>query len=193
MKKGFFVLSAFFGSLMLSAGIPEGYKEPEEKSEVLFSDDFSGGLDNWKIWRGRQVFKIVPGTGDNGSPGLVYERPKPDKSYGLLHYWFKGVPGKRYCATLCLQPLQRAGRDPKFADPGSGRPCDPAGMFPGSVDCPLLGDIAGQRRKVTARDPRRIDSLQIEVPPAGFQRDQIQLELNFSFHSFSPCQCFPGL
>ena len=100
MKKVFFVLSAFFGCLMLSAGIPEGYKEPEEKSEVLFSDDFSGGLDNWKMWRGRQVFKIVPGTGDNGSPGLVYVRPKPDKSYGLLHYWFKGVPGKRYRARV---------------------------------------------------------------------------------------------
>jgi len=66
MKKGFFVLSAFFGSLMLSAGIPDSLKKPEEKSEVRFFDDFSGGLNNWKMWRGRQVFKIVPGTGSRG-------------------------------------------------------------------------------------------------------------------------------
>ena len=100
MKKGFFVLSAFFGSLMLSAGIPDSLKKPEEKSEVRFFDDFSGGLNNWKMWRGRQVFKIVPGTGDNGSPGLVYERSKPNKSYDLLQYWFKGIPGERYRARV---------------------------------------------------------------------------------------------
>ena len=100
MKKVFFVLSAFFGSLMLSAGIPDSLKKPEEKSEVRFSDDFSGGLNNWKMWRGRQVFKIVPGIGDNSSPGLVYERSKPNKSYDLLQYWFKGIPGERYRARV---------------------------------------------------------------------------------------------
>ena len=102
------------GSGVLSAGALSSYKAVTEKSAVIFSDDFSQGLKNWKVWRGKPVMKIVPGTGDNGSPGLVYERKKPTNNYDLLHYWLKGEPGKRYRAKV-MYKLEGAylGRNPK--------------------------------------------------------------------------------
>ena len=113
MKRILFLL-AVSGVAALNAGALSSYKAITEKSAFIYTDDFSQGLKNWKVWCGRPVMKIVSGAGDNGSPGLVYERKKPTNTYDLLHYWFKGEPGKRYRVKV-MYKLEGAylGSDPK--------------------------------------------------------------------------------
>ena len=88
---------------VMNAEIPAGYKASGEKGGVIFSDDFSSGLGSWKEASGLKVFQVVPGTGDNGSPGLVYERKDANEPYGLLQYFFESVPGRRYRARVMVK------------------------------------------------------------------------------------------
>ena len=104
MNRGSLILfSAFLCAALNGGELPAGYKVPADKGGVIASDDFSGPLKNWQENAGLDVYKIVPGTGDNGSPGLVYERKDPHEKDGLLNWYFKAEAGKRYRAKVMFK------------------------------------------------------------------------------------------
>ncbi len=83
---------------------PAGYKYLKSDGGLIFSDDFAKGLGAWKEWRGRtDTYRIVPGSGDNGSAGVVFERKKHDQSQSLLRYWLDTKPGDVYVGKVLVK------------------------------------------------------------------------------------------